>query len=72
MFPGARCEILVFTVPWCDTLKRKTACAIRSEADVSGGGRLGTRLLPGVPVWLSILVGFHTSPFLLFTPALNN
>lgn len=78
VFPGARCEMLVFTVPWCEILKRKTDCAIRSEADVSGGGRLGTRLLPRVPVWLSMLVVFHlisvanTSPFLLFAPALNN
>lgn len=76
MFPGAHCEILVFTAPWCDILKGKTDCAIRSEADVSGGGRLGTSLLSRVPDWLSMLVGFHlisvANTFLLFPPALNN
>lgn len=39
VLPGAHCEILVFTVPPCDILKGETECAIRSEADVSGGGR---------------------------------
>lgn len=78
MFPRARCHILVAKVPWYDILKRTTDCAIRSAADVSGGRRLGTRLLSCVPDWLSMLVGFHlisvanTFPFLLFSPALNN
>ena len=48
VFPGARCEMLVFMVPWCDILKGKTDCAIRSEEILSAGGRLGTTLLSHV------------------------
>lgn len=78
LLPSAHCEVVVFTVPWCDTLKGKTDCAIRSEADVSGGGRLGIRFLSRISDCLSMLVGFHlisvanTFPFLLFSPTLNN
>lgn len=39
VFPSTRCEILMFTVHWCDILKGKTDCAIRSEEDLSGSGR---------------------------------
>lgn len=60
-------------VPWCDILKGKTDCAIRSEEILSAGGRLGTTLLSHVLDWLSMLVCFHlisvanTFPFLLFS-----
>lgn len=78
VFLRAHCEMLVFMLPWCDILKRKTGCAIRSEADVSGGGRLGTRLLSLISDWLGMLGAFHlisvgnTLLFLLFSPGLNN
>ena len=78
VFPRAHCEILVLPVPCYDILKWKTGGAVRSEADVSVGGRLGTRLLSRVADQLSVLVGFHlvsvanTFSFVLDSPAFNN